>query len=185
MSCGVNDNLWAGAFDAETHDSADGVIPFFERQCKSIEESSGGKVRARFKKLEIVEKQTGAGVGALTAVALAASIAGGTVREEKDALELEDANDFYNPSDYVFDVYSNKYKFRVLTMELGMVYPVSCELDTGIAEELKDDLERFADPINQVEGLWLHDDGELESFIGLLVSRSRKLRAILVKMAME
>ena len=171
--------LWAGVFNASAPDSTEGVIPFFDRQCENIEEYSGGRVHARFKKLEIVERKT---PGALSAAGLAVSFTDRTVREEKDALQLEDANDFYDPSDYVFDVYSDKYKFRVLTLKLGMVYPVRGELDSGIAEELKANLKSLADPIDRNKGIWIHDEDELGNLIELIVTKSRKFRAILVKM---
>ena len=58
-----------------------------------------------------------------------------------------------------------------------------CELDSGIAEELKADLESLADPIDRNKGIWIHDEDELGSLIELIVTKSRKFRAILVKVA--
>ncbi len=183
MSDNINGGLWTELFDAQPNPNGltDGVIPFFEQQCKDIEKSSCGKVHARFKKLEIVERQTG--VATLTNAVMLASMVGETVHEEKDQLTQEDANGFYEPHEYVFDVYSDQYKFRVLSMRLGMSYPVSFDLDDGIAENLGDDLERFSDPINGDKGLWIQSNEELNALIELIVSRSRKFRAILIKMA--
>ena len=56
-------------------------------------------------------------------------------------------------------------------------------MDSGIAEELKADLKSLADPIVRNKGIWIHDEDELGNLIELIVTKSRKFRAILVKMA--
>lgn len=175
------DELWAGLFTEEPPDSTDDLIPFFEHQCQMIETSSGGLVHARFKKLELVKRATNA---AVLADVLQASMIGGAV-EEEDALRQVDANKLYEPSDYVFDVYSDKYKFRVLTIHLGMIYPVSFKLDDGIEKELEDDLERFEDFYGMGGGYWIQNDKDLNALTELIISRSRKFKAILRKMASE
>ena len=55
-----------------------------------------------------------------------------TVKVEETALDLTDANDSYSPSDYAFDLFTTEYKFRVLTMRLGAVYPIDLVLDDDI-----------------------------------------------------
>ena len=45
-----------------------------------------------------------------------------------------------------------------------------CELDSGIAEELKADLESLADPIDRNKGIWIHDEDELGNLIELIVT---------------
>lgn len=176
------DELWTGLFTEEPLDSTDDLIPFFERQCHLIESGSGGRVHARFKKLELVKRSTNS--AALVDV-FQASMIGGTVEEEKDALQQVDANKLYEPSDFVFDVFSDKYKFRVLTIHLGMIYPVSFKLDDGIEKELEDDLERFEDFYGMGEGYWIQNDKDLNALTELIISRSRKFKAILRKMASE
>ena len=176
------DELWAGLFTEESLDSTDGLIPFFEHQCQAIESSSSGRVHARFKKLELAKRATNA--AAFTGV-LQASMVGGVVEEEKDALQQVDANQLYEPSDFVFDVFSDKYKFRVLTIHLGMIYPVSFKLDDDIEKELEDDLERFEDFYGMGEGYWIRNDKDLNDLTELIISRSRKFKAILRKMVSE
>lgn len=176
------DKLWAGLFTEEPLDSTDGLIPFFEHQCQVIETSSGRRVHARFKRLELAKRATTA---AAFADVLQASMIGGVVEEEKDALQQVDANKLYEPSDYVFDVFSDKYKFRVLTIHLGMIYPVSFKLDDGIEKELEDDLERFEDFDGMSKGYWIQNDKDLNVLTELIISRSRKFKAILRKMISE
>lgn len=176
------DELWAGLFTEEPPDSTDDLIPFFEHQCKAIEAKSDGRVHARFKRLELVKRSTNA---AALADVLQASMIGGTVEEEKDALRQVDANKLYEPSDFVFDVFSDKYKFRVLTIHLGMIYPVSFKLDDGIEKELEDDLERFKDFDGMSKGYWIQNHKDLNVLTELIISRSRKFKAILRKMISE
>ena len=56
-------------------------------------------------------------------------------------------------------------------------------MDSGIAEELKADLKSLADPIDRNKGIWIQDEDKLGNLIELIVTKSRKFRVILVKMA--
>lgn len=181
MGVSETGDIWAGVFETAAPNSTDGVVPFFEEQCEEIKRGSGGRVQGRFRKLEIVERQTG--VGGLALAMQASLTVGETVREEKDSLKQEDANDIYEPSDYVFDVFSDKYKFRILTMKLGMVYPVRFELDDGITKEVEDRLGGYSDNAGRCKGFCLQSDNDLADMMRLVVSHSRKLRSILSMMA--
>ncbi len=64
-----------------------------------------------------------------------------------------------------------------------MAYPVGFELDEGITKELEDILGGYGDIDGRGKGLWLQNGDELADIIKLVVSRSRRFRSILVKMA--
>lgn len=170
-------NLWANIFSDGAPNSTDNVIPYFEEQCNNIESSSQRKVHARFERLQMVPKSTG--LAAITAIS---SIAG-AVETEKDPLPQQDANDFYDPQTYAFDVYNETYKFRVLTIELGATYPIEVKLDKGIAEGLGELLDGYVDPMGLCRGIWINDDCDLNNFMKMLTEHSVKLRYIVVKLA--
>ena len=161
----ATDNVWAGVFGEDISYSTKNVIPFFKRQCEQIKVGSNGRVRARFKKLEFTERQANL-PSSVSAMGLIPA-GGEVVREEMDALDGIDLNDFFEPSDYAFDVYSEKYKFRVLTLELGAIYPLRFYLDDAIENELDDALEAYGDPADNVKGLWIQSDDELSALIKL------------------
>ncbi|WP_322152198.1 hypothetical protein [Paratractidigestivibacter sp.] len=160
------------------------MIPYISNQCKDIEKSSKGRVRARFMPLVMVKRTTATGAAAaIAAYASASGFAGGTVTEEKDLLPQEDINKLYEPRTYAFDLYNDTYKFRVLTMELGAMYPVQVELDPGIADGLGDNLEGYEDMMGMAKGIWIQNDKELSEFIEMLATSSAKLKHVLRRLA--
>lgn len=62
---------------------------------------------------------------------------------------------------------------------------VGFELDEGILKELEESLGVYGDIDGCGKGLWLQNDDGLADIIKLVVSRSRKFRSVLVKMASE
>ena len=163
-------SIWDGAFDDDSPRSTSGVSPYFERQCAEVERISGGRVHARFASLQMAPKFSWPGLPAADMV-------------EKNALDRQDINDFYNPSTYAFDIYNDVYKFRVLTMELGAVYPVRVALDGGIEGDLGKMLGDFTYISDESGDVWIEDDEQLASFMGMVVGLSPKLRCILKRLS--
>lgn len=161
-------SIWDGAFDYEQPGSTDGVAPYFERQCEEIERGSEGRVHARFARLQMAPRMS---LPALTDVV------------EKNALKQQDINDIYKPSTYAFDVYNDVYKFRVLTMELGAVYPVQVKLDKGIEEDLGELLGDYKYISGKPGEIWIKGDEDLSSFMAMVAGRSSKMHYILKRLS--
>lgn len=169
-----NVNLWAEAIGTEMNDTTDEVIPYMEEQCQQIEQACD-EIHARFVPLRTTIKRSANS----SAAVLAAMFAEKAEEVEEEPLPGADANGLYNPSTYVFDIYNEKYKFRVFAMELGAVFPITICLDEGIEAELGEELESFRDLYQEGKRVLIRSDAELRSFIRMLIERSRKLRYIL------
>ncbi len=174
-------NVWAGIFASGLPLSTIYVAPYFEEQCEQIEQGSGGRVHARFARIRMEPRsaaQTPAG-----ATLLVKKIADSLAEEERDALSQQDFNDVYDPHTYSFDVYNETYKFRVLTLRLGAMYPIQLKLDKGIQDGLGELLGDYACKSGTVGDIWIDDDRELAGFMEMLATRSGKLRFVLRRLA--
>lgn len=96
-------------------------------QCEDVKAASRGLIEARFVKLAFTTKTTGSMWSTQEMKLQFGSPK--PIKVEKTALKLSDVNDSYSPSDYAFDLFTTQYKFRILTMKLGAVYPIELVLD--------------------------------------------------------
>lgn len=97
-------------------------------------------------------------------------------------MDLTDANDSYSPSDYAFDLFTTEYKFRVLTMRLGAVYPIDLVLNDDIFRQTKD---LYAEEIQISEEngrIVVQNDNELKGCLKIIISTNEKMKFVVRKM---
>lgn len=175
-----NDNLWADIIDRPLEKSAENVEAIMQGQCEDVKAASRGLIEARFIKLSFTTKKT---TNMWTSQEIRQQFTGPkTVKVEETALDLTDANDSYSPSDYAFDLFTTEYKFRVLTMRLGAVYPIDLVLDDDIFRQTKD---LYAEEIQISEEngrIVVQNDNELKGCLKIIISTNEKMKFVVRKM---
>lgn len=130
------ENFWTGIIDQPLANSAENVESIMQGQCEDVKAASRGLIEARFVKLAFTTKTTGSMWSTQEMKLQFGSPK--PIKVEKTALKLSDVNDSYSPSDYAFDLFTTQYKFRILTMKLGAVYPIELVLDEDIFCQTRD-----------------------------------------------
>ncbi len=175
-----NDNFWADIIDRPLEKSAENVEAIMQGQCEDVKAASRGLIEARFIKLSFTTKKT---TNMWTSQEIRQQFTGPkTVKVEETALDLTDANDSYSPSDYAFDLFTTEYKFRVLTMRLGAVYPIDLVLDDDIFRQTKD---LYAEEIQISEEngrIVVQNDNELKGCLKIIISTNEKMKFVVRKM---
>lgn len=175
-----NDNFWADIIDRPLEKSAENVEAIMQGQCEDVKAASRGLIEARFIKLSFTTKKT---TNMWTSQEIRQQLTGPkTVKVEETALDLTDANDSYSPSDYAFDLFTTEYKFRVLTMRLGAVYPIDLVLDDDIFRQTKD---LYAEEIQISEEngrIVVQNDDELKGCLKIIISTNEKMKFVVRKM---
>ena len=175
-----NDNFWADIIDRPLEKSAENVEAIMQGQCEDVKAASRGLIEARFIKLSFTTKKT---TNMWTSQEIRQQFTRPkTVKVEETALDLTDANDSYSPSDYTFDLFTTEYKFRVLTMRLGAVYPIDLVLDDDIFRQTKD---LYAEEIQISEEngrIVVQNDNELKGCLKIIISTNEKMKFVVRKM---
>lgn len=175
-----NDNFWANIIDQPLEKSAENVEAIMQGQCADVKSASRELIDARFIKLAFTTKKT---TNMWTSQEIKQQLTGPkTVKVEETALDLADANDSYSPSDYAFDLFTTEYKFRVLTMRLGAVYPIDLILDDDIFCQTWD---LYADEIHVSKKnnlIVVQNDNELKDCLEIIISRNEKMKFVVRKM---
>ena len=175
-----SENFWADIIDQPLEKSAENVESIMQGQCEDVKAASRGLIEARFIKLSFTTKKT---TNMWTSQEIRQQFTGPkTVKVEETALDLTDANDSYSPSDYAFDLFTTEYKFRVLTMRLGAVYPIDLVLDDDIFRQTKD---LYAEEIQISEEngrIVVQNDNELKGCLKIIISTNEKMKFVVRKM---
>ncbi len=175
-----SENFWADIIDQPLENSAENVEAIMQGQCEDVKAASSGLIEARFVKLAFTTRTTSS---MWSSRELMQHLTGPkTEKVEDTALNLADANDSYSPSDYAFDLFTTEYKFRVLTMRLGAVYPIDLVLDDDIFCQT---IDLYADEIQISEGhsrIVVQNDDELKACLKIIISMNEKMKFVVRKM---
>lgn len=175
-----NENFWTDIISQPLVNSAENVEAMMQEQCKDVKAASCGLIDARFVKLAFTTRKTGS---MLSSREIFQNLTDPkTELVEDTALNLTDANDSYSPSDYAFDLFTTQYKFRIMTVRLGAVYPIDLVLDEDIFYQTKD---VYPDEIlisNENNLIVVQNDNELKECLGVIISKNEKMKYIVHKM---
>lgn len=166
------DDMWASALMEDDTISSDNVLDLMREVCQSLKKASEGKVLARFKNIRMLP-------GLEFAVQFSKR-ASKITEDNEDG--LSDANELYSPKRYSFDLYNEKYKFRIFDLTLSPIYPLDISFDEDIFTEVKDLLLVHAELKGTGCKVSVSNDEELKSCIQIAIS-SKKVRFIVKKMA--
>mgnify|MGYP004518370713 FL=1 len=100
-------------------------------------------------------------------------------------LDLRDASEMYEKHDYCFEVRSAAYRFRLLELSYGPLYPATMRVDDGVYKDLAKSSDRFVlTKDGKSRLLTIRDDDDLDCvFLSLL--KSKKLNYICNRLMAE
>lgn len=175
-----NKNFWTDIIDQPLEKSAENVESIMQGQCEDVRSASRDLIDARFIKLAFTTKKT---TNMWTSQEIKQQFTGPKlVKVEETALDRTDANDSYSPSDYAFDLFTSEYKFRVLTMRLGAVYPIDLILDDDIFCQTWDLYAEEIQVSKKNNLIAVHNDDELKDCLEIIISRNEKMKFVVRKM---
>lgn len=175
-----NKNFWTDIIDQPLEKSAENVESIMQGQCEDVRSASRDLIDARFVKLAFTTKKT---TDMWTSQEIKQQFTGPKlVKVEETALDRTDANDSYSPSDYAFDLFTSEYKFRVLTMRLGAVYPIDLILDDDIFCQTWDLYAEEIQVSKKNNLIAVHNDDELKDCLEIIISRNEKMKFVVRKM---
>lgn len=175
-----SENFWADVIDQPLDKSAENVEAIMRGQCEDVKSASGGLIEARFVKLAFTTRTTGSMWSSRELMQYLTDQK--TEKVEDTALNLTDANDSYSPSDYAFDLFTSEYKFRVLTMRLGAVYPIDLVLDDDIFCQTRDLYAEEIQVSKENNLIVVQNDDELKDCLKIIISRNGKMQFVVRKM---
>ena len=164
-------DLWGNVTVA--NGSADSVLSLIQEQAALLETKTSGKVKADFSHVRYQYKTKNASLQ-LAETMLRTMSALSTVVPKEEVIEvderknLENASNLYERGEYKFEIYSDKYKFRMFTLEYKSVFPLTLEIEYGIIED-----KVVSKNVNSID--------ELKSLL-VSIFTSNKVRFIIQKM---
>ena len=170
-----SENPWLEVLSQPQHRSTEEIVPFFNEQAKLLSEASGDKVKGLFSRTVDVNRTLVPALDlAESASTVISSVISGNAVLCASKSNLKDADDLYRKNDYCFEIRSDRYRFRVFTIEFGPSYPAVLAVDRGICGDLAKIYDRYkfeeAEPCN----ITIQDDDDLNRVFNQLL-KSEKL----------
>lgn len=170
-----SENPWVEVLSQPKNKSTEGIIPYFTEQINKLSEASGGKLNAVFSRTVDVDRlfsPTAEFVDTVSKALLNVASAG-SVYHSSD-LELQDAGDLYKKNDYCFEIRSDRYRFRVFTIEFDPSYPAVMTIDRGVSNDLAKLYDRYKFEEAEPCDITILDDEDLDRVFNQLL-KSEKL----------
>lgn len=135
-----NLDLWGNVLDDSNN--AESVISLLEEQASLLEEKTNGKVKAKFVKIEYA--YAGSKIDTIQSFtelvsAINPLISKKTKQEVIDET-LNDARYLYKQEDYKFEIFNEKFKYRVFTLKYRSIFPLTILLEPGILDDENDEI---------------------------------------------
>ena len=162
--------------DLEYTDNISGIM---EAQAKYLFTYTQGKVFAVFDEMKI----DGSLSDNISVMSNAMKVISGVVGFQQkvsktSADELLDANSMYFDKRYGFEICTEKYRFRLFELRMKLIYPIEIIIDAGICENIKNELDKIAIPMEKSNQYILVDE---ECFCNVLqkILQDRKVHYII------
>lgn len=162
--------------DLEYTDNISGIM---EAQAKYLFTYTQGKVFAVFDEMKI----DGSLSDNISVMSNAMKVISGVVGFQQKvsktfADELLDANSMYFDKRYGFEICTEKYRFRLFELRMKPIYPIEIIIDAGICENIKNELDKIAIPMEKSNQYILVDE---ECFCNVLqkILQDRKVHYII------
>lgn len=161
----MND-LWPD-FDMIEQTEANNALKILREQSRALAKKMGNKVKATFSKIQYTETLSGL-TSALSVVATlnAAKVKREEVLEE-DLTGKTNISDVLKEQYYKFEIYNEKYRFRLFTYTYTPIYPNKMLLDENISKE-----------IGEKQEVSVENDQELIDLLRSIFSSQRVARII-------
>lgn len=162
----MND-LWPD-FDMTEQSETNNALKILREQSRALAKKLENKVRATFSKIQYTKTLSGFS----TALSVMETISSATQAKKEEILEEDltgktDISDVLKEQHYKFEIYNERYRFRLFTYTYSPIYPNKMLLDENIAKEIEK---------NQV--ISVENDHELIDLLRLIFSSQRVGRII-------
>ena len=176
------DNPWVGVLSHPQGKTTDAIIGYFTKQGKKLSEASSGKITGVFAETSKVNDALSTTCDFPGAVEAVVSF---VEMRKAPELDLRDASEMYEKHDYCFEVRSAAYRFRLLELSYGPLYPATMRVDDGVYKDLVKSSDRFVlTKDGKPRLLTIKDDDDLDCvFLSLL--KSKKLNYICNRLMAE
>ena len=162
--------------DLEYTDNISGIM---EAQAKYLFAYTQGKVFAVFDEMKI----DGSWNDNISVMSNAMKVISGVVGFQQKVTrtstdKLLDANLMYFDKRYGFEICTEKYRFRLFELRMKPIYPIEIIIDAGICENIKNELDKIAIPMEKSNQYILVDE---ECFCNVLqkILQNRKVHYII------
>ncbi len=162
--------------DLEYTDNISGIM---EAQAKYLFAYTQGKVFAVFDEMKI----DGSWNDNISVMSNAMKVISGVVGFQQKVTrtstdKLLDANLMYFDKRYGFEICTEKYRFRLFELRMKPIYPIEIIIDAGICENIKNELDKIAIPMEKSNQYILVDE---ECFCNVLqkILQDRKVHYII------
>lgn len=122
--------------------SADSVLSLIQEQAGLLETKTNGKVKADFSRVHYEYKTKQNYLSSMASLLSSVSQLVGPLAETTGEMvevderqDLEDASHFYQRGKYKFEIYNDKYKFRIFILDYQSVFPIKLEVEYGVLED--------------------------------------------------
>ncbi|WP_195534741.1 hypothetical protein [Collinsella aerofaciens] len=173
MSSG--ENPWVEVLSQPQQKSTGDIVPYFNEQAKLLSQASDGKVKGLFSQTSEINITLSPTLEALSAMSkVFQDVASASALDQTPKVDLMNADDLYKKNSYCFEIRSDRYRFRVFTIEFDPSYPVVMSIDRGVCNDLEKIHDRYkfkeAEPCN----VTIQDDEDLDRVFNQLL-KSEKL----------
>ena len=171
----ANENPWVEVLSQPQQKSTKGIVPYFNEHAKLLSQASDGKVEGFFSQTSDVNRTLSPTLEALSAMSKALQeVATASIVDQTPKVDLLNANDLYKKNSYCFEIRSDRYRFRLFTIEFDPSYPAVMTVDQGVSNDLAKTNDRYkfeeAKPCN----ILIQDDEDLDRVFNQLL-KSEKL----------
>lgn len=177
------DNPWVGVLSHPQGNVTSNIPTYFVGQGRKLSEASGGRITGVFAETRLVNDALSASYDLSGAAEIAAALA--SSMQKPPELGLQDADEMYEEKEYCFEIRSDTYRFRLLTLRFGPLYPVTMRVDDGVFRDLSGSSGRFSlTKDGHPRQLSIKDDEDLDAVFRMLLG-SRKLNYICNRLMAE
>lgn len=140
-----------------------------------MSQASDGKVKGIFSQTSEINITLSPTLEALSAMSkIFQDVASASALDQTPKVDLLNADDLYKKNSYCFEIRSDRYRFRVFTIEFDPSYPAVMSIDRGVCNDLERIHDRYkfkeAEPCN----VTIQDDEDLDRVFNQLL-KSEKL----------
>lgn len=170
-----SENPWVEVLSQPQQKSTEDIVPYFNEQAKLLSQASDGKVKGIFSQTSEINITLSPTLEALSAMSkVFQDVASASALDQTPKVDLLNADDLYKKNSYCFEIRSDRYRFRVFTIEFDPSYPAAMTIDQGVSNDLAKIYDRYkfeeAEPCN----ITIQDDEDLDRVFNQLL-KSEKL----------
>ena len=161
MSSG--ENPWVEVLSQPQQKSTGDIVPYFNEQAKLLSKASDGKIKGIFSQTSDINITLSPTLEALSAMSkVFQDVASASALDQTPKVDLLNADDLYKKNSYCFEIRSDRYRFRVFTIEFDPSYPAVMSIDRGVCNDLEKIHDRYKFKESEPCNVTILDDEDLD-----------------------